>query len=76
MSIRNTDVQCLLQRDGQYSSDAPWIHAFGEDDEVFIPRLQRGFRELLLQRDGQYSNDAPWVHAFGEDDEVLRPTSR
>ena len=25
----------LLRRDGQYSSDAPWVHACGEDDEGY-----------------------------------------
>ena len=33
--LARRDAQRLLQRDGQYSSDAPWIHAFDEDDEFF-----------------------------------------
>ena len=66
--IGNTDVQCLLQRDGQDSGDAPWVHACGEDDEVFLPSLRRELRGLLLRRDGQRSSDALWVHACGEDD--------
>ena len=33
--LASRDAQRLLQRDGQYASDAPWIHAFGEDDEFF-----------------------------------------
>ena len=32
VSIQSRKRALLLLRDGQYSNDAPWIHAFGEDD--------------------------------------------
>ena len=49
----------LLRRDSQYSSDAPWIHAFGEDDE-FFPHPAFGEDDEFFR-----------YPAFGEDDEFF-----
>ena len=79
-SARMTDgpgarpVQPLLQSDDSPLPDAPWIHAFGEDDEVGRAESSAGARALLLRRDGSLLLAAPWVHACGEDDGVTMST--
>ena len=62
---RNKEVRHMRSsqtpaRDGQCSSDAPWIPGCAEDDDI-----------LLLRRDSQCSSDAPWIPGCAEDDDSL-----